>query len=62
MGVRITEEEADAAVCYYDLDGTGEMSYVVRTNRMYVSLSSSLSLGIVLWALLTTSVPLTLGL
>eukprot|EP00752_Nemacystus_decipiens_P004820 g4387.t1 len=27
MGVYITEEEADAAVCYYDLDGTGEMSY-----------------------------------
>lgn len=26
----MTEEEADAAVCYYDLDGTGEMSYEVR--------------------------------
>lgn len=30
MGVHATEEEADAAVCYYDLDGTGEMSYEVR--------------------------------
>eukprot|EP00903_Cladosiphon_okamuranus_P019599 g18025.t1 len=27
MGVQMTQEEADAAVCYYDLDGTGEMSY-----------------------------------
>lgn len=29
MGVHMTEEEADAAVCYYDLEGTGEMSYEV---------------------------------
>ncbi|CAM9607524.1 unnamed protein product [Pylaiella littoralis] len=27
MGVRMTDDEANATVAYYDLDGTGEMSY-----------------------------------
>lgn len=30
MGVYATEDEANAVVEYYDLDGTGEMSYEVR--------------------------------
>lgn len=30
MGVYVTDDEANAVVEYYDLDGTGEMSYEVR--------------------------------
>lgn len=44
MGVHVTEEESDAAVCYYDLDGTGEMSYEVRIVCMLLSWLSLLAL------------------
>lgn len=30
MGVHVTDDEANAVVGYYDLDGTGEMSYEVQ--------------------------------
>lgn len=41
MGVQMTDEEANATVAHYDLDGTGEMSYeVLQTHDriMYILL------------------------
>lgn len=40
MGVRMTDAEAIAVVNYYDVDGTGEMSYDVRETGARLPLST----------------------
>lgn len=43
MGVHITDSEAKAAVNYYDLDGSGAMSYDVRyTHEVDINMLHSL--------------------